>query len=157
MICSSEPRPSSQQRTGPGDDVPVDLGTSLGATSTQQTLLGLSKTTTAATSDYYQPYGGDDSPSGSWTTTTPIQYANNAIKKTHEKLASDADDACTVGGAADGLRYTVWGWRLVAAIGIAIGVIAGFGLSGWRAVEVASLVLVVTMIVAELVDRLRNG
>jgi RHS repeat-associated protein len=102
--------------------------TSLGATTTQQTLLGLSKTTTAATSDYftrdktgllvsqrrpsastpnkytyaltdqlgstrtlldstgavvrryrYQPYGADDSPSGSWTTTTPIQYAGGQL------------------------------------------------------------------------------
>jgi RHS repeat-associated protein len=105
--------------------------TSLGATTTQQTLLGLSKTTTAGTSDYltrdktgllvsqrrpsaatpnkyayaltdqlgstrtlldstgavvrryrYQPYGADDSPSGSWTTTTPIQYANGQLDAT---------------------------------------------------------------------------
>lgn len=95
------------------------------------TLLGLSKTTTAATSDYltrdkngrlvsqrrpsastpnkytyaltdqlgstrtlldatgavvrryrYQPYGTDDSPSGSWTTITPIQYANGQLDAT---------------------------------------------------------------------------
>jgi RHS repeat-associated protein len=105
--------------------------TSLGATTTQQTLLGLSKTTTAGTSDYvtrdktglvvsqrrpsastpnkytyaltdqlgstrtlldstgavvrryrYQPYGADDSPSGSWTTTTPIQYAAGQLDAT---------------------------------------------------------------------------
>jgi RHS repeat-associated protein len=105
--------------------------TSLGTTSTQQTLLGLSKTTTGATSDYltrdktggfvsqrrpsaaapnkytyaltdqlgstrtlldstgavvrryrYQPYGADDSPSGSWTTTTPIQYAGGQLDTT---------------------------------------------------------------------------
>jgi hypothetical protein len=30
----------------------------------------------------YQPYGADDSPTGSWTTTTPIQYAGGQLDKT---------------------------------------------------------------------------